>query len=109
MRRRSESMKSDAALELETANSWAARAISCFARAADVARSAAKSQSVAMVEEAGEWRLRAENYRHEALEHAALVGDHGKTVGAIQRKIDGAFRTALTSKAEHAKRRRSVR
>ena len=59
--------KSEAVLERETAKKWAARALACYRRG---------------------WLLRAESYRHEALEHAALAGDHGKLVGELQSQID---------------------
>jgi hypothetical protein len=66
--------KSAATVERETANKWAARAIACY------------TQCV----ETGElrWRLRGDDYRHEALEHAALIGDNGKTVARLQVRID---------------------
>lgn len=52
--------KSEAAIERETAMKWAARALACQKR----------------YDETGalRWLLRAESYRHEAIEHAALAG-----------------------------------
>lgn len=74
--------KSDATIERETASKWAARTLACYARS-----TAAKT-----VHEQLKWRERAKGYRDEALEHAALVGDGGKTVKKIQRKLDAAAR-----------------
>lgn len=54
---------SDPAIELETAQTWAARAIAAY--------------------EQGD-EARAEEYGHEALEHAALVKDGGSTAGKIE-------------------------
>jgi hypothetical protein len=67
--------KSERALELETAYKWADRALACLAEYKKTGSSS--------------WLHRFDNYRHEALEHAALVADFGKTVGAVQRYIDG--------------------
>lgn len=68
--------KSEEALERETAEKWASRALACYHR---------------YVEGHGlSWYLRGESYRHEALEHAALAGDGGKLVGKLTRRIDAA-------------------
>lgn len=61
-------------LDRETALKWADRAIACFKMYAKTGKS--------------EWLRRAEDYKHEALEHAALVMDYGKTVGLVQRKVE---------------------
>jgi hypothetical protein len=73
--------KSDRQIELETAQKWAARALACFERAA-------KTSGAAAVE----WKRRAEDYRHEALEHAALMQDGGKTVGVLERELNRVVR-----------------
>lgn len=78
MNRRSASLevrsKTDAQIERETAGKWAARAIACYQ---EHARTGKQS-----------WLLRATSYRDEAIEHAALVGDSGRTVKTIQAEID---------------------
>ncbi len=66
--------KSQADIECETAYVWGSRAVACyglFKATNDVS-----------------WYVRATHYRDEALEHAAMVGDHGKFVGHVQRMID---------------------
>lgn len=35
-----------------------------------------------------EWWRRFDDARHEALEHAALVGDHGRMAARVQRMVD---------------------
>ena len=69
--------KSDATIERETAQKWLARAVACC-RERTTASGAARE----------EWSRRAWEYRAEALEHAALVGDGGRTVAAIEGEID---------------------
>lgn len=66
--------QSDAQVECSTAEKWAGRAVACY-------RMYASSGKVT-------WLIRADRYREEALEHAAVVGDCGKTVMAIQKEID---------------------
>lgn len=58
-----------------SAATWVARALKAYARAA-------RGDLAAMVE--------AEEYRGEALEHAALVGDRGKSAARVQRRVDAA-------------------
>jgi hypothetical protein len=67
-------VKSDAAIERETAKKWLKLALDCYAE----------------YDETGdtEWLVRATSYRDEAMEHAALIGDHGRTVGAVQRRFE---------------------
>lgn len=65
--------KSVKELELETAEKWASRAIACYNKYRE-------TQDIA-------WRLRAEDYHHEALEHAALVKDGGSTVARLGSEI----------------------
>lgn len=62
---------SDAALERSTARKWCAMSLACLERY----ESSGSSR----------WLARALDYRHEALEHAALVGDGGRLVGQVQR------------------------
>jgi len=73
--------KSDRTIERETAEKWAARAAACYERCV-----AARSNAMAIA-----WRVRGEEYLHEALEHGALVEDFGKTVGKIEKEL-GALR-----------------
>lgn len=75
--------KSDAAIERETALKWAGRAVACYHKF-----SATKKP---------EWRLRAQDYEHEAIEHAALVRDGGRTLAAIENAI-GRSKTAPTGR-----------
>ena len=65
--------KSADKIERETARRWAARATACYARSRG--------------EGGVRWLLRAEDYRHEALEHAALAEDGGCLVGEIEREL----------------------
>lgn len=68
--------RSRARTQAATAATWARRAIAAFNRAA---RSGSR-----------DWLLDGEDHRHEALEHAALIGDHGRTVARMQKQIDAA-------------------
>ncbi len=70
---------SDASIQRMTASRWAARAVACYARS----RSYSGAGRV-------HWLDRATSYRDEALEHAALVGDAGRTVAKVQRRVDAA-------------------
>ncbi len=67
-------MKSDAAIERETSRKWAKLSIQCFRRYFSTGLQG--------------WLIRAHGYRHEALEHAATVGDKGKFVKKMQEKIE---------------------
>lgn len=66
--------KSDREIESDTAHKWAARAIACFQ----------------LHQSTGElrWFLRGNDYRHEAIEHAALVEDGGATMLALIAEVD---------------------
>lgn len=68
--------KSDVDIEVETAYKWGARSVACYE----------------MFKETDDtkWLLKAEDYRHETLEHAALAKDGGKTLGAIEKMLDDA-------------------
>lgn len=90
--RREVARKSDAAIELETALKWAGRAVACRERYARTGRAA--------------WLLRARDYAHEALEHAALVGDYGRTAAEVQRKINEAGAGLVRRSLARRKRRR---
>lgn len=70
--------KSEAAIERETALKWAGRAVACYRR------------YITTGDE--RWQVRAHDYRHEALEHAAIIGDHGRTAAAIQKRLDHAMK-----------------
>jgi hypothetical protein len=71
--------KSDATIDRETALKWAGRAVACYQRYAATGKI--------------RWLLRAENHEHEAMEHAALVGDRGKTLRAVQDELERARRS----------------
>jgi len=66
--------KSDAQIELETALKWGSRSIACY--------------QLYKQTQMPSWFVRAEDYRHEALEHAALVQDFGASVRSIQSALD---------------------
>lgn len=66
--------KSVAQIEKDTAYKWASRAIVCY------------KLFVSTGEQS--WLPVAENYEHEALEHAALVRDRGETLKAVEDEID---------------------
>lgn len=68
---------SDAQVQRATARTWAQRAIR-YRKRAEKTCGAAQC----------EWWRRFDDARHEALEHAAVVGDHGKTVARVQAMID---------------------
>ena len=72
-------------IERETAIKWAARAIAAYI----IAR---EQHNVAVISEADE-------YRGEALEHAAKAGDFGRLAGTLQRQIDK-YRPIITQKGE---------
>lgn len=65
-------------IDYETGLKWAARAIAAYEQA-----KRAKSHT-----ERIEWFVRASDYRHEGLEHAAQSRDYGKLVGTLQRVLD---------------------
>ncbi len=67
------SAKSESTLERETAEKWTDRAEACWKKYEETG--------------ASEWLFRFENYRHEAIEHAALIGDGGKTVAKIEARL----------------------
>ena len=69
--------KSEPQIEVETAYKWASRALACY----QLYRA---TRDLA-------WFLRAEQYRHEAFEHAAVAGDEGHTLQSIEVTI-GKFR-----------------
>lgn len=70
--------KSDAEIDKETAHTWTARAIACY-------KIALKQDSE---EELCKWNRKGDDFRHEALEHAALAKDGGKTVGELEKAMD---------------------
>ena len=69
--------KSDGAINRETAVKWALRALACYGNAKKTTGATRQ-----------EWILRAADYSHEALEHAALIGDGGRSVGALEKSFD---------------------
>ena len=74
--------KTDKTINIETAYKWAGRAVAAF----DQYR---KTGTL-------EWVLRGEDYRHEALEHASLVGDGGELLAMLEKQID-IYRPAYSS------------
>lgn len=68
----------DAQVQRETAMAWVKRALRYRKRA-----------DRECDEKCCEWTRRFDDARHEALEHAALVGDRGKTVTRVQAMVDG--------------------
>lgn len=86
------SQKSDSRIERETAEKWANRAIACYALYLPYSNV--------------DWLTRYDSYRHEALEHAAVVGDRGATVRRIQDKIDREIKILGARKTVVSKRRR---
>lgn len=73
--------KTEKDIERETAIKWGARALAAYM----------------LFEENFEldWLLRAEDHYHEAMEHAALIFDHGETARQIQLDIQPARKRAL--------------
>ena len=65
--------KTDAQIERDTAKKWLDRAVDAFSEYA-------KHGDAVMLQ-------RAASYEDEALEHAALVKDFGKTVKAVQKTV----------------------
>lgn len=74
--------KSDRTIERETARKWADRAIACF----ENYRLGVRPKNGIC------WQARAEDYSHEALEHAALARDRGRTLARIEKLIEAAQR-----------------
>ena len=66
--------KGEGQIQRETAHKWAARAVACY-------RIYAKTRQVY-------WALRAEEYRHEAIEHAAVAEDDCRTLLSLQETMD---------------------
>lgn len=77
--------KQEEEIEVETAYKWASRAIACFQLHAET--------------ELVKWLIKGEDYRHEALEHAALAKDGGDTLNAIEKEIEK-HRTTVDDEAE---------
>lgn len=65
--------KTDAQIEWDTATKWASRAAACMEKFFETRDS--------------RWIVRAESYRHEAVEHAAMVSDGGVLVGRLQKLL----------------------
>lgn len=77
--------KKETEIEVETAYKWASRAIACFELHKET--------------ELIKWLLKGEDYRHEALEHAALAKDGGDTLNAIEKEIEK-HRTTVDDEVE---------
>jgi hypothetical protein len=75
--------KKEEQIETETAYRWASRSCACYQ----------------LHKETGliKWLLKAEDYCHEALEHAALAKDNGKTLKIIEAEIKK-YRTIIDDK-----------
>lgn len=82
--------KSDRQIERETALKWADRAVACYHRCA----------AATTARERERWLLRAESYRHEALEHAALAG------GGLVARVGHALSVAARAHRAHRRHRR---
>ena len=78
------------AIEEETAIKWASRSLACFQ----------------LYKETGliEWRIKAEDFGNEALEHAAMCRDKGKTLKIIEDKLDKCRKEIDDSKDEHVEK-----
>jgi hypothetical protein len=66
--------KTDKIINVETAYKWAGRAVASYLEFN-------RTEGV-------EWLFRAEDYRHEAIEHAALVGDGGELLKMLEEQIE---------------------
>ena len=77
--------KEEEEVEIETAYKWASRAIACFQLHAETKLT--------------KWLIKGEDYRHEALEHAALAKDRGDTLNIIEDEIEK-HRTTLDEDEE---------
>lgn len=73
--------KSEAEIETETALRWAARAMAAYLYANERPRGGSRKTVL-------EYFAWGEDLYHEALEHAALVRDHGALVSKIQDQVD---------------------
>jgi len=72
--------KSEGQIQRETAYKWASRAMACYwlyGRSGDMS-----------------WALRAEEYRHEAIEHAAVAEDDCRTLRALEHAMEREARAA---------------
>lgn len=79
--------KTDEDIEYETAIKWSERAAAAYKMSTD-------SDNVG---EKIRYLLWAEDLRHEAIEHAALIGDNGSTLNELQTDIDEYRNTAMKS------------
>jgi hypothetical protein len=69
--------KTEAQIETETAIKWAARAVACYRHAKE---STDQKEQI-------KWILRGEDFRHEAIEHASLVGDQGGVLSEVETAV----------------------
>ena len=65
--------KSDSVIQIETAYKWGSRAIVCY-------RIYKKTRDL-------KWLQRAEDYKHEAIEHASLAEDGFETLKAVAERL----------------------
>lgn len=87
--------KSDARIERDVAEGWASRAVACY-------RLYARSNKIIYL-------TRADNYRHEALEHASAVNDFGRTVCELQTQIDKEIKKLRIEEMVESKKRPTAR
>ena len=79
--------KSEDEIEQAAGMSWGARAAACYVLVVKTTDKLTKLK----------YLIRAEDNRHEALEHAALAGDGGKFVNELQKELDAHRSAALKS------------
>lgn len=66
--------KTEEQVEEETAYKWGGRAIACY----QLYKKTGKIK----------WFIKGEDYRHEAIEHAALVKDEGKVLKTVEVEVE---------------------
>lgn len=66
--------KAEEQIEIETAYKWGSRAMACY-------QLYSQTKNV-------KWLLQAEDYRHEAIEHASLAKDSGNTLRVVEEALD---------------------
>ncbi len=85
--------KSVEQINAETAWTWGSRAAACYQLASEASNEAEKDK----------WLMLADDYRHESLEHAALVEDEGKLVGEVSRALNPFRKTANENRSGAAR------
>lgn len=77
--------KTEEQIEQETAITWAARAVACYQL---VLRSVDRRQQTLLFSQA-------DDFKHEALEHASLAGDRGQLLNQLATAIEESRNNAL--------------